>query len=328
MNVAKNISSHDKFFKSFMTDLRIAKDFLQYHLPPEIISQINLNNLSLCKETFIEPELKISMADLLYAVNFNNKKGFIYILTEHQSTPDKLMSFRLLKYICKIMDAHSKENSGELPIIYPLVFYNGKTIYPYSTDIFDLFGENKLLAEKILFKPFKLIDLNQVPDDEIKQHKIAGLMEFFMKHIRARDILLRIIEAAESFRGITFEEYYLSVINYLIVTCEIENKDTFLDTINKAFAEPLGGKTMTVAEMLRAEGLQEGMLAGRQKGREEGREEGALQGERDLLIRQLFRKFNAIPDVHRQAIDMANSNTLLRWGEQILDAKTIEEVFA
>ncbi len=50
-------------------------------------------------------------------------------------------------------------------------------------------------------------------------------------------------------------------------------------------------------------------------------------GEATLLKRQLQRRFDKIPSEYIQRIAQADAQTLLEWGEKILDAKTLEDVF-
>ncbi|MFV1995842.1 MAG: DUF4351 domain-containing protein, partial [Verrucomicrobiales bacterium] len=69
----------------------------------------------------------------------------------------------------------------------------------------------------------------------------------------------------------------------------------------------------------REEGLEEGL----EKGREEGRKEGKSQ----LLARQLERKFGPLDEEIRRRIEEAGADQLLEWGERILTAERLEEVF-
>lgn len=328
MQPAKIISPHDKFFKSAMSDLRVAQDFFQHYLPKKIIKKLDLKTLCLRKESFIEPDLQTSMADLLYSIDFKSKKNkkrekqcLIYILAEHQSTPDKLMPFRILKYVCRIIDEYLKENKKcVLPIVYPLVFYNGTKTYPYSTDFFELFRENNLLAREIFLKPFQLIDLGKIPDAEIKAHQWSGLMEWFMKHVFARDILPYLEQASVLLSQLLDpqrdgENYVISVINYLMNAAKIEDKQVLLNTLQNALPHPFQEKFMTIADMFRAEG------------RIEGIQEGARLGERQLLIKQLTHRFGYLSRDTLDRIEKADSNILFLWGERVLDVETLDEVF-
>jgi predicted transposase YdaD len=63
------------------------------------------------------------------------------------------------------------------------------------------------------------------------------------------------------------------------------------------------------------------------EGRDEGRVEGRVEGEAALLLRLLERKFHPLPESARQRIAAADAETLLVWGERVLDAKRLDEVW-
>jgi hypothetical protein len=52
----------------------------------------------------------------------------------------------------------------------------------------------KELVDKYFLKPFTLVDLTQIDDEQIKQKPWAGVMEFTLKHIFARDLLPYIMD--------------------------------------------------------------------------------------------------------------------------------------
>ena len=62
-------------------------------------------------------------------------------------------------------------------------------------------------------------------------------------------------------------------------------------------------------------------------GREEGRKEGRKEGEAVLLRRQLLRRFGAVPAWAETRLQGATTEQLEAWGERILDATTLDEVF-
>lgn len=79
--------------------------------------------------------------------------------------------------------------------------------------------------------------------------------------------------------------------------------------------------------MGKKEGREEGRKEGMEEGREEGRQEGIHTGELTLLLRQLQRKFGVIPLYYKNQIEKADTNQLLLWGERILEAKKLEDIF-
>ncbi|WP_459869620.1 DUF4351 domain-containing protein, partial [Endothiovibrio diazotrophicus] len=56
--------------------------------------------------------------------------------------------------------------------------------------------------------------------------------------------------------------------------------------------------------------------------------EGRREGETALLKRQLSLRFGSLPEWVGQRLGEAPLEILERWGERILDAETIEQVFA
>lgn len=319
------VHPHDNAFTSAMTDLRVARDFLQHYLPNTVLKQIDLSTLKLHPTTFIDPELRRIMSDMLYSVNFvgQKKQAFLYLAVDHQSTPDKLMPFRMIKYTCRIIDYYSSEDKTKpLPIVIPIIVYNGKSKYPYSCSIFDCFGEHKALAERFMFNQFELTDLSQVPDEEIRQHQWSGLLEMLFKHAAARDItnyLEQLSHIVDHLVIANADNYLLTMIKYAIEESEIKDRSAFYHWVHTHLSPPLEGKAMTLAEQLRQEG--------RQEGRREGRQEGKLQGEQSLLMRQLHRRFPNLKRDHEIRIKNARTEELLLWGERILDSKNIDEVF-
>jgi len=160
---------HDRFFRSMMADNKVIQEFFEQNLPVNIRGIIDFDSISPQKDSFIDDHLRLQIADLLYSVEFNGQLGYLYLLVEHQSTPSELMPFRVLKYMVAIMEHHlNKTGKNQLPIIYPLIIYNGHRKYNYSTDLFDLFGDKKELAQDILWKPYNLIDLSKIPDKKLR----------------------------------------------------------------------------------------------------------------------------------------------------------------
>jgi hypothetical protein len=56
-----------------------------------------------------------------------------------------------------------------------------------------------------------------------------------------------------------------------------------------------------------------------------GKQEGEQKGQRSLLLRQMARKFGDLAPAQRRRVQRADSETLLRWSEQVLFAATADE---
>ena len=102
---------HDAIFRQMLAQKEVARDFLQLYLPAPFLSICDLNTLQLASGSFIEEDLRSSYSDILYSLQTRHGAGYIYALIEHQSSPDKLMAFRLMRYM---LQAGSTEKPGPL----------------------------------------------------------------------------------------------------------------------------------------------------------------------------------------------------------------------
>ena len=73
--------------------------------------------------------------------------------------------------------------------------------------------------------------------------------------------------------------------------------------------------------------LEKGRKSGLQEGRREGEQKGEQRGEAKLLLRQLERKFGRVAPPVRKRVMAADPDRLLEWGERVLVAARLEEVF-
>lgn len=115
----------------------------------------------------VEPDLHQYASDILWSVKTTGgEDGYVYTLIEHQSTENLYMPFRMLRYSVAAMQRHLEQHKT-LPLVIPVLFYHGeRSPYPYSMNWLDCF-ENPALAAKIYTKPFPLVDITVVDDNEI-----------------------------------------------------------------------------------------------------------------------------------------------------------------
>ncbi len=79
----------------------------------------------------------------------------------------------------------------------------------------------------------------------------------------------------------------------------------------------------------RQEGHKEGVTEGRKEGVAEGHKSGLVQGKRDTLLRLLARARLSLRDEDRVRIATCDdAMTLDRWCENVLGARTIDEVLS
>ncbi|WP_404996232.1 DUF4351 domain-containing protein [Caldifermentibacillus hisashii] len=83
---------------------------------------------------------------------------------------------------------------------------------------------------------------------------------------------------------------------------------------------------MTLADILREEGMQEGLEKGIKEGLEKGRQEGASQALAKTALNQLTEKFGALPEHLKENIRQADLATLENILQNIFKYQSLDEV--
>jgi predicted transposase/invertase (TIGR01784 family) len=94
--------AHDFFFKMAMSDKRIAREFFDAHLPEEIRKVVELEQLELEPTSYIDDMRKETIADMLFKAQIGGHDAYLYLIVDHQSSPDRLMPFRVLSATRKL----------------------------------------------------------------------------------------------------------------------------------------------------------------------------------------------------------------------------------
>ncbi|MWR76774.1 Rpn family recombination-promoting nuclease/putative transposase, partial [Escherichia coli] len=176
MTESTTSSPHDAVFKTFMFTPETARDFLEIQLPEPLRKLCNLQTLRLEPTSFIEKSLRAYYSNVLWSVETSDGDGYIYCVIEHQSSAEKNMAFRLMRYATAAMQRHLDKGYDRVPLVVPLLFYHGETSpYPYSLNWLDEFDDPQL-ARQLYTEAFPLVDITIVPDDEIMQHRRIALL--------------------------------------------------------------------------------------------------------------------------------------------------------
>ena len=252
---------HDATFRQFLSQPDVARDFMELHLPATLRAICDLSTLKLESGSFVEDDLRPYFSDVLYSLKTTSgDDSYVHVLIEHQSTPDRHMAFRLLRYAVAAMKRHLDAGHKTLPLVLPLLFYAGKrSPYPFSTRWLDAFSD-PTLAEKVYGNPFPLIDVTVIPDDEIAEHRSMAALTLLQKHIHQRD-LSEVMDRLASvlLAGWLSSSQIISLVHYIVQAGETTDASAFVQELAQRMPQqevPL----MTIAEQLKQEGELKGKL--------------------------------------------------------------------
>lgn len=165
---------HDLFFKKSWSNVTLVRLFLEEYLPSGMRVLIALDSLTICKDSFVEPDIKQYYSDVLYQARLGGHPGFVYFLFEHKSLPEKCMFLQPVRYMLSIWDLYIKQSTGpdkttKLPIVIPLVVYHGKPVWNMPEHFIECFqGVTDSLAACVPDFHYLLHDLSRYTDSETK----------------------------------------------------------------------------------------------------------------------------------------------------------------
>ena len=273
------MAKHDQFFSRSLEHLDLAKQFIKIHLPVHFKHLIDIENISRLDRTNTDRSLSKHHRDIIYLVPLKTG-GSLIVAIEHQSSEDKTITIRYLRYTVDNLEAWTNEGREQWPILVNLLLYHGKSSpYPYPCDSTGLY-KDPLLGNQELYLRFHVTDLGQVGDEEILTHGLIAPLEILLKHSKDGALELAVRDYQNVFKvciNTLGNDYLLSMLEYVnsIEDIEVGKK------LHKFLKEVLENKNdiiMTYGQFLGQEFKEEGIAIGVLKGVKQGIEIGRGEG--------------------------------------------------
>lgn len=257
--------TNDGFFKAVFSQPENAVAFFKSHLPPTIAERIDWLSLAVLPGSFVKSTLQQVHSDLLFSVRIGHRETLLYLLFEHQSTPDPTMPLRLLNYVTEIFNQHQKVHGLPLPPVLPFVLHQGPETWTASTvfeDLFDL--PQEVAADLLRFLPkfdYALLDLTRLDSDSGNPDARLHVVLQLMKLARQKE-LLRFFQWLARFPAHTLPD---DLLGLMLLYAMHSDSDLDAQKIYHSLSSnpELEKNVMSVAEKLKAEGRAEGLWIGK-----------------------------------------------------------------
>jgi flagellar biosynthesis/type III secretory pathway protein FliH len=120
-----------------------------------------------------------------------------------------------------------------------------------------------------------------------------------------------------------FESWLQDVILPRFGVSQEEAASLKLEELENMLAESIDRWNREILEKGREEGMEEGL----EKGMEKGMEKGRQAGEALMVLRLLRLKFGPLAPEIEERVRSADQDLLLTWGERVLTAERLQDVF-
>ncbi|MBK8255508.1 MAG: Rpn family recombination-promoting nuclease/putative transposase [Polyangiaceae bacterium] len=347
---ANPAAPHNNFFAYIFGQKKHAIGLLRAILPAELTRRLNWNLLRREPVSYVDSRLRWLHSDLLFSVPLldTGQPVLVYILVEHQRRVDPLMAYRVLQYLARVWGDFLKKHknaasSGRLPLVIPVVIYNGRAPWTAGRSLRESFNAPADLLDAVdKFLPkleFSLIHLQEKQAAQVVDEMLTAIGRVSLWAMEVADddqrVLHEIGRLSALLGAMTKEPdstgALAALLRYILATHERIDRSKLESALTDAFDEAQGEQVVTVYEQLIEEGRQKGLKQGVAKGRAEGVAEGVAKGvakgRATMLLDLMAAKFGRLPRATKERVEKGTDAELLSWGLRVLTANTMDEVF-
>ena len=315
---------HGGIYKQSFSHQQVVEALLSGFIHEEWVEHVDLSTLEKPNGQYISEELLQRSEDVIWCVKLNLPDGrqewlYLYLLIEFQSRSDRWMALRLLTYICLLYQDLIKSGQvkrGKLPPVFPIVIYNGKPKWRASLEVAELIAAPGSLSRFTPRFRHHLLDEGQVPRQEL-QSMPDNLLAHLITLETCRPTSMEAQEATSALAKY-FRRYRDSAYDSLRRSFMVFYQRSIFSKLNPGEAiEEF--KDFQEIEAMYATRIEEWSNEIRQESRQES--------QAAVLLRQLTRRFGPLGEVMSERVRTASSAELERWLDNILDARTLDDVF-
>jgi Putative transposase, YhgA-like/Domain of unknown function (DUF4351) len=311
---------HDALFNQLFSDPALAAQELRAVLPPALVAIVDWSVMTPMPTSFVDAAFHQRTGDVVYQGRFLDGGDVIFWLLEHLSTEDWWMLERVFdtKRMMWRRWHTQRPEARHLPVIVPVVVCNGPRPWRAPRDMHALYGVSEdvraALGPHVLSCTLIIDDLSMIDDEALRSRRMdayARLCLFAMARAAAEDFLDRLAAWQVELRlgfGAGNAEHIDAFVRY---TYHV-HRHTDPGTVRERIAAVVGTEhedvMLSVAEQLIHQGLE--------------------KGQRAMLLRLLGRRFGAVPEPIAARVSTATLPELERWSDRVLEAASLDDVFA
>jgi predicted transposase YdaD len=240
--------------------------------------------------------------DQVFQVTLANDRELLLHLEFQGRRSHEPMQWRMLEYMTRLAHLHRLDLES-------VVMYVGRGAGAEDTGLYQV---NGLDGTPVLAWRYRVIRLWQMRAEELMAvRQVAPLVLLGQTQITQPEVILP--EVVRRMRGVedgVLREHLLTALVALLP------EEEMISMVERLLEEDEWLLELPFQQRILAEGRRQGEAAGRR------------EGEAEVVLRLLRIRFGALPEDVTARLNAADAETLLRWSERVLNAPTLDAVFA
>jgi hypothetical protein len=322
-------SPHDHFFQLAFGDPEHAVPLLRTALPAPVASAIDWRTLARKDPTQRGRRGRRTLCDLLFTVRTTEHQDLLlYVVLEHKSQAQRFDALQILEQVTAVLRTHRREHPRDryLPPVLPIVLHADIRPWQSPTDVRELFDLARIpppLQRHLPSLPYVLDDLHDVPPAALRQR---ALSVFGLCALSALQYLPPAARDERAFAA--FLDGWHDVQEQAARLGDAGGGrdlfDALVDYVYATSGLPLPVVQRQLTHRFRDPAMKSKFVSTAQQIRNEGRAEGKAA----TLLRQITRRFGAPAAGVVARLHAATGDDLDRWTDRILDATSLDDLFA
>jgi predicted transposase YdaD len=330
---------HDTGYKQLFAHPELVRDLLAGFTPFACFRGLDAHSFERINGSYVSEQFSERHGDMVWRVRMADQVVYVYLLLEFQSQAERWMALRMQVYVGllyqDLVKRHELAAEATLPPVLPVVFYNGARPWNACGELRHLISQAPEGLEVFqASQRYLLIDQRSVDPIELNSSRNLVAALFRLELSDSPHVLTDVIATLSTW--LRSEEQASLRRSIALWIARLEQRESrgglLLDVENLLEGDEMGErferKFATWADALEDQGVQKGLAKGREEGRVEGRGEGELIALRSTLLRLLGRRFGQASGAAGARIEQASLDQITRWIDRVLDAPTIDDVFA
>jgi len=332
---------HDTLFRFTFTHPFHAASWLCSLWPALVTNAIDWTSLAAADQRLPGLRLRPHFADLVFAANAtSNEHGTVLLLVEHKSHVDPGLEWQLLRYAVLLQRVHQQQHGGRPEVLAAVLQHGAAT--PAAPDTTDATATSPFAP----YRPrllFVVDDLRCDVDRALAGRSLTPLAELTLRALatlpsstpadvpvffeRWQQLLVAVDRTEGAPSAPPLGSDATDALGFYALAVTDVDPAALAATFTHILQRP-EDTIMSTLERTYQKGRNDGHREGHRDGHRDGQREGEVRGKAETLLRLLRRRFAALPETVAVRLAAASGAELDRWTDRVLDAATLDELFA